>query len=184
MATRICLSCKEDVKGFVFCPKCGGKTELIETQESKLDAFLENGSISGSSTKIAMWCHLAPLLIGVISFLLAFVAVGFVLILFAWVPPLVLKSKKPDDSFVARNANEALNFQIFWLITTAGALISYLILGVLTLGIGLIVGAIAGLIFILPVLLFILISQIRATSAASAGKEFRYPLVLFRLIKE
>jgi hypothetical protein len=83
VATRICLSCKEDVKGFVFCPKCGGGTELIETQESKLESFLENGSISGSSSQIAMWCHLAPLLIGVISFLLAFVAVGFVLILFA-----------------------------------------------------------------------------------------------------
>lgn len=184
MATRICLSCKEDVKGFVFCPKCGGKTELIETQESKLEAFLENGSISGSSSQIAMWCHLAPLLIGVLSFLLAFVAVGFVLILFAWVPPLVLKSKRSGDSFVVRNANESLNFQIFWLITSAVALISYLILGLLTLGIGLIVGGVAGLIFIFPVLLFILISQIRATSAASAGKEFRYPLVLFRIIKD
>jgi uncharacterized Tic20 family protein len=115
---------------------------------------------------------------------LAFVAVGFVLILFAWVPPLILKSKRSGDSFVVRNANEALNFQIFWLITTAAALISYLVLGVLTLGIGLIVGGVAGLVFIFPVLFFILISQIRATSAASAGKEFRYPLVLFRIIKD
>ena len=42
---------------------------------------------------------------------------------------------------------------------------------------------IVGIVFIFPTLLFILISQIRATSAASAGKDFQYPLVLFRLIK-
>ena len=81
------------------------------------------------------------------------------------------------------NANEALNFQFFWLITSAVLLVAYFVLGVLTLGIGLVVGGIAGLVFIFPVLLFILISQIRATSAASAGKDFQYPLVLFRLIK-
>ena len=62
-------------------------------------------------------------------------------------------------------------------------LIAYFVIGVLTLGIGLVVGGIAGLVFIFPVLLFILVSQIRATSAASAGKDFHYPLVLFRLIK-
>lgn len=184
MSTRVCLSCKEDVKGFVFCPKCGGKTELIETQENKLSSFVGGANISGSSSQIAMWCHLAPLLIGVISFLLAFVAVGFILILFAWIPPLVLKSKNPDDRNVVRNANEALNFQLFWLITSAVLITAYLILGVLTLGIGLIVGGIAGLLLIFPVLLFILISQIRATSAASAGRDFRYPLVLFRILKD
>ena len=184
MATRVCLSCKEDVKGFVFCPKCGGKTELIETQENKLSSFIASGDISGSSSQIAMWCHLAPLLIGVLSFLLAFVAVGFILVLFAWVPPLVLKSKNPEDRNIVKNANESLNFQLFWLITSAVLLIAYLLIGVLTLGIGLIVGGVAGLLLIFPVLLFILISQIRATSAASAGREFRYPLVLFRILKD
>ena len=84
---------------------------------------------------------------------------------------------------MVKNANEALNFQFFWLITSAVLLIAYFVIGVLTLGIGLVVGGIAGLVFIFPVLLFILISQIRATSAASAGKDFQYPLVLFRLIK-
>lgn len=68
MSTRVCISCKEDVKGFVFCPKCGGKTEQIETHDSQVSAFMESKSNSGSSTQIAMWCHLAPLLIGVISF--------------------------------------------------------------------------------------------------------------------
>jgi uncharacterized Tic20 family protein len=184
MATRVCLSCKEDVKGFVFCPKCGGRTELIETQENKLSTFVGGGSTSASSSQLAMWCHLAPLLIGVISFLLAFVAVGFILILFAWVPPLILRSKNPGDRNIVRNANESLNFQLFWLISSAVLLTVYLILGVATLGIGLIVGGIAGLFLIFPVLLFILISQIRATSAASAGRDFRYPLVLFRILKD
>lgn len=183
MSTRVCLSCKEDVKGFVFCPKCGGKTELIETHDSQVSAFMESKSNSESSTQLAMWCHLAPLLIGVISFLLAFVAVGFILVLFAWVPPLIIKSRNSNDANVVQNANEALNFQFFWLITSALLLIAYFVIGVLTLGIGLVVGGIAGLVFIFPILLFILISQIRATSAASAGKEFQYPFVLFRLIK-
>ena len=158
MATRVCLSCKEDVKGFVFCPKCGGRTELIETQENKLSTFVGGGSTSASSSQLAMWCHLAPLLIGVISFLLAFVAVGFILILFAWVPPLILRSKNPGDRNIVRNANESLNCQLFWLISSAVLLTVYLILGVATLGIGLIVGGIAGLFLIFPVLLFILIS--------------------------
>jgi uncharacterized Tic20 family protein len=73
---------------------------------------------------------------------------------------------------------------LFWLISSAVLLTVYLILGVATLGIGLIVGGIAGLFLIFPVLLFILISQIRATSAASAGRDFRYPLVLFRILKD
>lgn len=183
MSTRVCLFCKEDVKGFVFCPKCGGETELIEADDNQLSAFLGSNSISGGSTQLAMWCHLAPLLIGIISFLLAFVAIGFILVLFAWVPPLIIKSRNAIDENVIKNANEALNFQFFWLITSTVLLIAYFIIGVLTFGIGLVVGGIAGLVFIFPLLLFILISQIRATSAASAGKDFHYPFVLFKLIK-
>lgn len=183
MSTRVCLTCKEDVKGFVFCPKCGGKNELIETQESQPTSFISEKITSGNSIHLAMWCHLAPLLIGIISFLLAFVAIGFILILFAWVPPLIIKSRNSNDANVVRNANEALNFQFFWLITSVVLLVAYFVIGVLTLGIGLVVGGIAGVVLIFPVLLFILISQIRATSAASAGKDFHYPLVLFRLIK-
>ena len=183
MATRICLACKEDVKGFVFCPKCGGRTELIETQESMTSPLSQNIFNSGKSTQLAMWCHLAPLIIGVISFLSAFVAVGFVLALFAWVPPLIIKSKNSEDEYVVRNANEALNFQFFWLISSAVLLIGYFAVGVLTLGIGLIVGGIAGIFLIFPLLLFLLISQARAASSASAGRDFQYPLVLFRTIK-
>jgi uncharacterized Tic20 family protein len=183
MSTRVCLSCKEDVKGFVFCPKCGGKTELIETHDSQVSQVMGDKSISRSSTQLSMWCHLAPLLIGVISFLLAFVAIGFILVLFAWVPPLVIKNMNSNDRSVVKNANEALNFQFFWLISSSVLLIAYFFVGVLTLGIGLVIGGIVGIVFIFPTLLFILISQIRATSAASAGKDFQYPLVLFRLIK-
>jgi len=172
------------VKGFSFCPKCGGKTELVEREERIPGTFIESGALSQSSTQMAMWCHLGPLLVGVLSFLLAFVAVGFILVLFAWVPPLIIKSKNPNDENVVRNANEALNFQFFWLITSAVCFVAYLVLGVLTLGIGLLVGGVAGLILIVPILLFVLISQIRASSAASSGKEFRYPLVLFRVIKD
>jgi uncharacterized Tic20 family protein len=88
-----------------------------------------------------------------------------------------------NDRSVVKNANEALNFQFFWLISSSVLLIAYFFVGVLTLGIGLVLGGIVGIVFIFPTLLFILISQIRATSAASAGKDFQYPLVLFRLIK-
>ena len=183
MSTRICLSCKEDVKGFVFCPNCGGKTEIIETQNNNPNPFAKFDKNPSELNQLAMWCHLGPLLIGVISFLLAFIAIGFILILFAWIPPVIIKSKNMDNKSVVFHANEALNFQFFWLITSAVLGLGYLVVGILTLGIGLIVGGILWLIIILPVLLFILISQIRAVMAASAGIEFRYPLVLFRLIK-
>lgn len=183
MSTRVCLSCKEDIKGFVICPKCGGKTELLEAQDTQTEPFMDGTGISGGSTQLAMWCHLAPLLIGIISFLLAFVAIGFILILFAWVPPLIIKNRNSKDRNVVKNANEALNFQFFWLISSAVLLIVYFFIGVVTFGIGLVIGGIAGVVLIFPTLLFILISQIRATSTAAAGKDFQYPLVLFRLLK-
>lgn len=183
MATRICMSCKEEVRGFVFCPNCGTQTDLIETSSNSINNMLEGKINLNGSNQLAMWCHLAPLLIGLLSSLLSIIAVGFILILFAWVPPLIIKSNNSRDENVVKHANEALNFQFFWLITGAVLFIVYLLIGILTLGIGFIVGGIAGLILVLPVMLFILISQIRATIAASSGKDFRYPLVLFRLIK-
>lgn len=183
MTTRICLACKEDVKGFVFCPKCGGQTEIIESQERAPISESFTGDISAKSSQLAMWCHLAPLLIGVISFFLAFVAIGFVLILFAWVPPLLIKNSNQNDGNVQKHANEALNFQFFWLITSTVILIAYFIIGIFTLGIGLVVGGILGFLLIFPLMLFLLISQIRASSAAASGKDFVYPLVLFRVIK-
>lgn len=183
MTTRICLACKEDVKGFVFCPKCGGQTEVIEGQETKTNSMGLGTEVSAKSSQLAMWCHLAPLLIGVISFFLAFVAIGLVLILFAWVPPLLIKNSNQNDVNVQKHANEALNFQFFWLITSTFIVIAYFIIGIFTLGIGLVVGGIVGFLLIFPLMLFLLISQIRGASAAAAGKDFIYPLVLFRVIK-
>jgi rRNA maturation endonuclease Nob1 len=46
MTTRICLACKEDVKGFVFCPKCGGQTEIIESQEVKTNSMEINSEVT------------------------------------------------------------------------------------------------------------------------------------------
>lgn len=183
MTTRICLACKEDVKGFVFCPKCGGQTEIIESQDIKPNSISLDVDVSAKSSQLAMWCHLAPLLIGVISFFLAFIAIGFVLILFAWVPPLLIKNSNQDNTYIQNHANEALNFQFFWLITSTFIVIAYFIIGIFTLGIGLFVGGIVGLLLIFPMMLFLLISQIRGSSAAAAGKDFVYPLVLFRVIK-
>jgi uncharacterized Tic20 family protein len=183
MTTRICLACKEDVKGFVYCPKCGGQTEIIESLDVNPNSMTFDVDNPAKSSQLAMWCHLAPLLIGIISFFLAFVAIGFVLILFAWVPPLLIKNSNQSDVNVQKHANEALNFQFFWLITSTVIVIAYFIIGIFTLGIGLVVGGIVGFLLIFPLMLFLLISQIRATSAAAAGKEFVYPLVLFRVIK-
>lgn len=97
---------------------------------------------------------------------------------------MVIRSKNRDDEFVKLHADEALNFQVFWIIASFSGLLFYLLAGILTLGIGLIVGAVVGVLAFLPFGIFLLVCQIRGANAASNGKTFRYPLLPLRLVKD
>lgn len=100
---------------------------------------------------------------------------GFVTGIGSWVGPLVIwLIRRDQDPFVADHAREALNFNI----TMAILVVVAILFGFVTLGIGLII--------ILPAALVIgvmwFIWSIQATSAASRGEHYRYPLSL-RLIR-
>jgi len=185
MQVNYCPVCKSARGGFVYCPTCGGRTEKLSLDSVPgLESLPLIVPLSSNSSRLAMWCHLGPLLIGIASILLAFIAVGFVLIFFAWIPPTVIRSKNRDDEFVKLHADEALNFQVFWIIALFFGLLLYLIAGILTFGIGLVVGAVVGVLAFLPFCLFLLVCQIRGANAASNGKTFRYPLLPLRLVKD
>lgn len=183
MAKRFCPTCKSDVGGFAYCPKCGGVTEVLENLQGLKPESVLGMSTSSSSNQSALWCHLAPLIITIISALTSFFALGLFLALLAWVPPLVIKSRNQEDTFVVGHAKESFNFQIFWLILTYSVIFLYIIVGILTLGIGLILGAIFFILIAIPLLVFVLVVQIRGCMAANAGQEYKYPLVFFRMMK-
>lgn len=183
MTQRFCPLCKTAVGGFAYCPKCGAQTEMLavlkeQTSNQSYASVSENHSVQA-----ALWCHLGPLIITVIAALTGAFFIGILLGLFAWVPPLIIKSSKKSDEFVVSHAKESFNFQVFWIIATYSAIVIWLFVGVITLGVGLVLGFLFWLLIIFPLLIFIIVVQIRGCLAASAGKTYRYPLVLFRLMK-
>ena len=182
MEQRFCPTCKTVVGGFVYCPKCGKNTEVYSSIESETLTFSPKAAFTGSN-QAALWCHLGPLIITIAAALTSFLAIGVFLALFAWVPPLVIKTQKASDEFVVSHAKESFNFQIFWIIATYTVLAAYLVIGVLTLGIGLVLGFVIGLVVIIPLAILIIVVQVRGCLAASAGNLYRYPLVLFRVMK-
>lgn len=183
MTKRFCSSCRTGVGGFAYCPQCGRQTELLaQLQEENGEASQFASGVS-SSRQSALWCHLGPLIITVVAALTGAFFIGILLGLFAWVPPLVIKSSKKADEFVIEHAKESFNFQVFWIIATYSAIAAWLFIGVITLGIGLVIGFLFWLLIIFPLAIFIIVVQIRGCLAASAGRTYKYPLVLFRLMK-
>ncbi len=98
--------------------------------------------------------------------------------IFGWVGPLVVWLIKRDEHpFTDHHAKEALNFQLTVLVAiAAGALLTIpaVIVGVLTLGIGLLL--IGAVVFAAFVAWFVL--PIMAAIKASNGEGYRYPLTI------
>jgi uncharacterized protein len=96
---------------------------------------------------------------------------GFVAPLVVWL------IRKDEDPYTEHHAKEALNFQLTVLLAIVAftvLLIPGLIIGILTLGIGLVLGAVAVAAatvawFVLPII---------ATVKASNGEGYRYPLTI------
>lgn len=183
MTKRFCPSCKTAVGGFAYCPKCGGQTEMLEVLQDESGNPPYSAIGVTTSRQSALWCHLGPLIITVVAALTGAFFIGILLGLFAWVPPLIIKSSKKADEFIMEHAKESFNFQVFWIIATYSAIAAWLFIGVITLGIGLVIGFLFWLLIVFPLAIFIIVVQIRGCLAASAGKTYKYPLVLFRLMK-
>lgn len=189
MSSRYCPTCKTLLgNAALFCPNCGGRTDVLSdasgaTAPLPPQQVYRPATPGPSSNQLALWAHLAPLIISALAFLTSFFVIGVFFALIAWVPPLVIKSINRDNPFVDRHAKESFNFQIFWLIISAGAAVVILLIGILTFGIGLIFGGIFLVIIALPLAVFMIVVQIRACIAASAGTEYIYPLLLFRVMK-
>ena len=199
MSNLVCSKCRLPASG-AFCSRCGGATRPVgnpnerPTSYARVSSantqFVQNsqaGSGFGSNSaagnfQAAMWCHLAPLLIGVMAAITSLFGIGIFLGLLAWLPPVIINANFKNDSFVRRHAYESINFQLFWLIFGVMLGIAYALIGLLTLGVGLVVLGAIFLILVLPISIFAIVSMIRGSIAGSSGKDFRYPLVLFRII--
>jgi uncharacterized Tic20 family protein len=86
----------------------------------------------------------------------------------AFIGPLIVWLARRDDPFVEAHAKEALNFQIFTVLLG----VAVVLIGVLTLGLGFLLA----LLLFLPALIVWLVFIVQGTSAAAAGRPYRYPI--------
>lgn len=106
------------------------------------------------STSTAMWAHLGGLLAG-------------------FLVPLIIRTTDSArrDRYVYEQSTEALNFQLHWMLINLGVFI----IGSLTCGIG-------WFLYLASVTIpFVL--GIMASVAVNRGENYRYPLMMFRLVK-
>ncbi|GAB3749377.1 DUF4870 domain-containing protein [Lysobacter olei] len=96
--------------------------------------------------------------------------------------------KRDDSAFVAEHAKEAVNFNLsMFIYACAAGLIGFLLVGatVLTLGLGIILTAPAGIVLLLAIgaiAVMWLVCSVIATFKAYNGESYRYPLTI-RLLK-
>ena len=119
----------------------------------------------------AMWAHLGALLVWAGGVL----ASAGLLSLFAWVVPVVIKGQQGARSpFVRAHAAESLNFQVSQLIYGVVAAVVGVVVTVVTLGLALLVVLPALLVWVVVAV----IVMVRASTAASHGLAYRYPLTI------
>lgn len=96
--------------------------------------------------------------------------------------------KRDESAFVAEHAKEAVNFNLsMFVYACAAGLIGFLLVGatVLTLGLGIILTAPAGIVLLLAIgaiAVMWLVCSVIATFKAYNGESYRYPLTI-RLLK-
>lgn len=169
-----------------FCAQCGNSFNEADLYCNKcgkgindLAAPPSNYSNPSGNSNLAMWAHLAPLIILGLTVVLSFTGIGAVFALFAWLPALLIMNNQNADDFTRQHAKESLNFQLFWLVAGIVLVIGSLIFAVFTLGIGLII--------VIPVFIgigiFQLVVMIQAISAATSGRSYSYPGVFLKFVK-
>lgn len=100
---------------------------------------------------------------------------------FGFLPALIIRNTDTArrDPFVFEQATEALNFQLHWLILVIGSAFVGGIITAVTFGLG----AIIFVPLLLAIGLALLILPILASVATSSGQSYRYPMMMFRLVK-
>ena len=142
-----------------------------------MEASLQTLSPSMSERQWAAGAHLLALTLAILTAWLVGVAgvVGAGIVYFL---------KRDDSPFAAAHAREAINFNLSMLLySAAAAVIAFLLVGatVLTLGLGLILTAPAGVVLVLAIgaiaVLWLVCSVIAAFKAWN-GEHYRYPLTI------
>ena len=142
-----------------------------------MEASLQTLSPSMSERQWAAGAHLLALTLAILTAWLVGVAgvVGAGIVYFL---------KRDNSPFAAAHAREAINFNLSMLLySAAAAVIAFLLVGatVLTLGIGLILTAPAGVVLVLAIgaiaVLWLVCSVIAAFKAWN-GEHYRYPLTI------
>ena len=142
-----------------------------------MEASLQTLSPSMSERQWAAGAHLLALTLAILTAWLVGVAgvVGAGIVYFL---------KRDNSPFAAAHAREAINFNLSMLLySAAAAVIAFLLVGatVLTLGLGLILTAPAGVVLVLAIgaiaVLWLVCSVIAAFKAWN-GEHYRYPLTI------
>jgi uncharacterized Tic20 family protein len=122
--------------------------------------YPEPNGVPKNERDLAMWCHLIPLISGLVG-----------LGIFGFIGPLVImNSGNQTSTFVNHHATDSLNFQLSMLIYSA----VILILGLITCGLG--------ILLYIPLLIVGLVFEIIATIAATKGETYLYPITI-RFVK-
>jgi uncharacterized Tic20 family protein len=163
-----CVSCAKDVKSAKFCPTCG--RQLLTTADLKAEATAaEQGAPSTSrKSNIAIWVHLAPVILAVVSIFL------FVTLFLFWLPGLLVRNSSTASEFEKRHATESMNFQLTLLIF----LVAATVFTFATVFVGIFIVAPATFAVGVAALIFMILGAV----AANDGREFRYPLSI-RFVK-
>ena len=144
----------------------------------------EYSALPASSDNDRLWAagaHLLALVLALMTSWMAGIA-GIIGSLAVWL------IKRDDSPFVAAHAKEALNFNLsMFLYACAAALIGFVLIGatVLTLGLGIILTAPAGVVLLLAIAAIAvlwLVCSVIAIVKAFNGELYRYPLTL-RLVR-
>lgn len=123
-------------------------------------------AISSESRGWSVAAHLSGLGIGLVSA----AVLGFL-------GPLVVWLVRKDDAYAEHHAKEALNFQLTVLLAVVASVVlvvPVVILGVLTLGLGLILAAVAVLAAVIAWFVFPIVGAVKASSSEG----YRYPLTI------
>lgn len=160
-----CIFCGQVLEeGAISCPKCG-RPVGAETPPPA----------GNSSTNLAMWAHLGPLLVNVVAFFLFVTGAGPFFGALGFLPALLIMKSQKADVFAKSHAKESLNFQLFWLLMNTLATISI----ITTLGLALFVLMPLGI----CIGLYNLFQIYQAIVGAQAGRYFRYNFVRIRFVK-